>query len=150
MRGGLRHDLCEGLAGPLPVSTLNSEEASEGKSSREAKDKVLGLGAEDRAHEWVCESPTSSKLDSTLGGEFLKLVAIKLLHLDDFPFTEVIIIDVGEPVPVLAGAERAVVLMGGSATQEPGAVKGALHRHDHGATLFVFLLVVHFTKLVLL
>ena len=56
-------------------------------------------------------------------------------------------IDVREPVPVLAGGQGAVGGARGGATIEPAAVERALHGHDHGAALVVFLSVVHFALL---
>ena len=90
--GRLRHDLVERLARSLPVLTLHSKEGCESDGSREAKDPVLDLGAQDRSHQGVGQGPTSGHVDGRLRAELLELVAVELLHLDDLPFRKVVIL----------------------------------------------------------
>jgi len=61
--GWLRNDLVECLAGSLPVLTLDSEESCESKGSWQTQDPVLDLGAQNRSHQWVGETPTDSQVD---------------------------------------------------------------------------------------
>ena len=150
MRRGLRHNLRERLARPLPVGALDGEEAGESEGSGQTQNEVLGLSTKNGTQERVGEEPARSQLNCTLGGKLLQLVSVELLHLDDLPFAEVIIIDVGEPVPVLARAERAIRQVSRGTAHKPGFVQRALHGHDHGAALVLLLLVVHFTQLSLL
>ena len=88
----LRHDLVERLAGSLPIGTLDAEERSEGQSSRKSEDEVLGLSAKNRSQKRVSERPSGENVDCSLGAQFLELMSIELLHLNNFPFRKVVIL----------------------------------------------------------
>ena len=90
--GRLRNDLVERLAGSLPVLSLDSKERCESECSWQTQDPVLNLGAQDRSHQGVSETPTNCQVDEGLGAQFLELVRVELLHFDDLPFAQIVIL----------------------------------------------------------
>ena len=91
---GLRHDFGEGLVRALPVGALHGKERGERERGRQTENEVLSLGAQDGTHQRVGDGPTDAKVRDRLTAELLKLAAVELLHLDDLPLAEVVILAV--------------------------------------------------------
>ena len=66
VRSRLRNDLMEGLVRALPNVPTDREERGEGECGWQTKDEVLGLGAQDWAHQGVGEHPSGRKIENTL------------------------------------------------------------------------------------
>ena len=92
MRCWLHHQLMEGLAGSLPVGTLDVEEHGKSEGSGKTQDEVLGLGTQDWAHERVRQEPSSCQMQACLRCEVLQLVNVELFHFDDLPVGKVVIL----------------------------------------------------------
>ena len=110
MRSWLTHYFMEWSTWSCPICCIYTQESSNSGSNRESENPLLRVTLEYWSHKWESQQVSEDAMSYSLSTEFLQLTKVEFFHLQDFPFSEVIIINVSEPVPILVRSDGAVVI----------------------------------------
>ena len=107
----LAYYLVERLTSSLPGLCLHAHESSNGQGNWQSQSIVDS----DASHHWsknhVAGEPGEGSMSNKLSGQLLQLPVVQLLHSEDLVVGQVIVVDVGEPIPVLRRRNSANLLV---------------------------------------
>ena len=111
MRRRLCHEFVEGLVRSLPGGCLHAEEGGERERERHSHVPADGRALDDWTSQKEGQAPADHRVSNKLAGEFLQLPVVEGLHLEHLVVSQIVVVDISQPVPVLSGANLRDVLV---------------------------------------